>query len=49
MLPVATTADSRVPEEAVVFFTVLFVVEADILCAIALLEWAHPGDSLGEE
>ena len=49
MLPVATTADTRVPEEAVVFFTVLFVVEAVILCPIALLEWAHPGDSLGEE
>ena len=49
MLPVATTADTRVPEEAVVFFTVLFVVEAVILCAIALLEWAHPRDSLGEE
>ena len=48
-LPITTTADTRVPEEAVVFFTVLFVVEADILCTIALLEWAHPGDSLGEE
>ena len=43
LLPIATTADTNVPGEAVVFF--LFVVEADILCAIALQEGAQPGDS----